>query len=163
MRPRPVPDDSGLTLLELLVAVAILGIAAVAMTGAMGNLVLASETHRGLSATDAVMRDTAESMRNEAALATWSCDTTADDFLPPAPSGFTLTSSFVWLDPITGSSVACATYATLRCPTFDLDALPPECTPGYMRVVVTLQKQDGDSRHVGAASTSDVVIRRGND
>lgn len=67
MRARPA-GDRGETLLELVVALAILGIAVVAVVGGLSAAVMLTDVHRKQAAAGVAVRDYAEAM--EAAVAT---------------------------------------------------------------------------------------------
>ena len=60
-------DDRGETLLELLVAVAVMGIALVAVVGGLAVSVLVSDHHRKQSTSGAAVRDYAESVESAVA------------------------------------------------------------------------------------------------
>ena len=61
---RRLRGEAGESLAELLVAIAILGIAIVAIVGGLGNALLASNVHRNHATAGAVARNAAESLKD---------------------------------------------------------------------------------------------------
>lgn len=61
-RARPGPNDEGETLLELLIAVAIMGIAVVAIVGGVATSILMSDIHRKQATAGAYVRNYAEAV-----------------------------------------------------------------------------------------------------
>lgn len=59
---RPGPNDEGETLLELLIAVAIMGIAVVAIVGGIATSILMSDIHRKQATAGAYVRNYAEAV-----------------------------------------------------------------------------------------------------
>ncbi|WP_436494773.1 type IV pilus modification PilV family protein [Actinokineospora sp. HUAS TT18] len=80
-------DDRGETLLELLIAVVILGIGAVAIGAGLTTGVLASDLHRKQSTAGATVRDYAEAIQNR--VATGGYTACAGPGAYSAPPGFT--------------------------------------------------------------------------
>ena len=56
--------EAGETLVELLVTIAILGIAIIAIVGGLGDAILSSNVHRGHASAGALARSTAECLRD---------------------------------------------------------------------------------------------------
>jgi type II secretory pathway pseudopilin PulG len=95
MRPGrgPVQRDRGETLLELLIAVAIMGIALVAVIGGIGTSILMSDIHHKQAAAGAAVRDYAEAVQNKVALGGYVACASAATYGSPAgfsvPAGYT--------------------------------------------------------------------------
>jgi prepilin-type N-terminal cleavage/methylation domain-containing protein len=152
------PDDDGFTLAEVLVALAILAIASVALVGGMGNLIVSSSVHRGFSSTDTLARAYIEDVQRLAQNAAWNCNTT---FTPSTnTAGFDVTPSWAWVDASTGAVTNCSGYAAARCPA-ESAPYPPECTPGVMRLSLTVTLP-GASGHTSVRTDTTAYVRRSN-
>lgn len=82
--------DEGMTLVEILVAVAILGVAVTAILTGMMTSLLTSDIHRKQATAETIMRGYAEAARQAATSGYSSCATTYTiPFAPPA--GYTVT------------------------------------------------------------------------
>lgn len=157
--------DEGFTLAEVLVALAILGIASVALVGAMGNLVVSSSIHRGFSGTDTLARAYVEDVQKLAQDTPWSCTTT---FAPgTVTTGYSVSTSWSWIDLTTGASLpgatlqsACEGYAAVKCPA-ETSPYPSECTPGAMRLVLNVTRP-GDAGHTSVRTDTTTMVRRAN-
>jgi type II secretory pathway pseudopilin PulG len=101
------PDDRGESLLELLVAVTIMGVAVVAMVGGIGTGILMSDIHRKQATAGAYVRDYAEAIENtvsgSATPATCATTTPATCYAPCAttaryasPAGFSAPPGYAW-------------------------------------------------------------------
>src|SRR5690349_17582143 len=90
MRAR-VAADRGETLLELGVALAILGMAVVAVVGGMSAAVMLSDVHRKQATAGVAVRDYAEAMQTAVANGHYTaCAAPAAGFVPfTAPTGYT--------------------------------------------------------------------------
>jgi type II secretory pathway pseudopilin PulG len=85
-------DDKGETLLELLVAVVILGVAVVAVVGGIGASIMMSDIHRKQATAGAYARDYAEAIENYVAAGNY--NETATPSYSAATIGFTVSSGF---------------------------------------------------------------------
>jgi type II secretory pathway pseudopilin PulG len=81
--------ERGETLAELLVTIAILGIAIVAIVGGLGDALLASNVHRSHATADTVARSAAETLKDRAP-GTWN---SAGSYTIAAQSGFSVSVS----------------------------------------------------------------------
>ena len=86
-RTRPGSNDEGETLLELLIAVAIMGIAVVAIVGGIATSILMSDIHRKQATAGAYVRNYAEAV-------TGHYDASASPSYLPAAVGFTAPAGF---------------------------------------------------------------------
>jgi type II secretory pathway pseudopilin PulG len=146
MTRRPCREDRGETLIELIVAIAILGTAVVAVVGAIGTAIHLTDVHRRQAQSGVQVRTFGEAIENKVSASPTGYKACAakSDYLGmyTAPSGYTpavndisrLTASNTWVSITTG---ACS-------PTDDI---------GVQRV--SLQVSNGQ-----ATEKLDVVIRR---
>ena len=98
--------DAGVSLVELMVTIIILGLAATVLVGGMGTAILASDGHRKAATADTVARDYGEALKLFVAQRTgvnW-CSTTpyAVTFTPPA--GYSASQPATLTCPGTGTS-----------------------------------------------------------
>ena len=133
--------DSGVTLVELMVAIAILGVAVVAIVGGMATAITTSDAHRKSVTAGIVAQNYAEQLK--AAAYNASCSTPLASKYPPAPAttGYntTLTSIEYW----NAGTTAPATFAD-SCVT----------DPGIQRLTIKVDATDG------RASQTVVVTKR---
>ena len=94
-------DDRGETLLELLVAVVILGIAVVAIVGGLASSILISDVHRRQAQTGVIVRDYAEALQAAVAASQGNygdCQLGTPNYGPASPgiaaTGFTVPSGY---------------------------------------------------------------------
>jgi type II secretory pathway pseudopilin PulG len=141
MRKR-VSDDSGETLVELVMAVAIMGIAVVAIIGGLVISVLLSGTHRKQATAGAQVRDYAEFVENAVAGGGYVACAGVGSF-PAYSQGGGYTASVTKVEYWNGS------------------AWSGTCSPdtGLQRLTLQVASSDSGSSH-GAAETVAVVIRR---
>jgi type II secretory pathway pseudopilin PulG len=105
-RGRPGAIDAGETLIELIMAVAIMGIAVVAIVGGIATSILMSDIHRKEASAGAYVRNYAEAIAghyNASALLSSYAPSAAIGFvLDPATTGFTaaVTSVKCWDDTV---------------------------------------------------------------
>jgi prepilin-type N-terminal cleavage/methylation domain-containing protein len=167
--------EEGMTLIELLVATVILAVVAVTFMSVMTSLTVASGHHRGLGATDTVVRDYGEAIKKNAiTLGTYTKCPVAADVAPAglfSEAGFTTSVDSVeyWLsttadDPLNGGFTTDRTKCTDRyqflCKVGDQDLTRPECDPSLLRVTITAKATAGSMR--GGQTTTQVLVRRGN-
>lgn len=96
-RPRRIKDDRGETLLEVLVAVVILGIAAVAIVSGMAVSIKVSDIHRKEANASAYVRNYAESIEATVASGGYASGTTAySAYAVPAGYAASLASKMCW-------------------------------------------------------------------
>lgn len=136
-RRRASFGEAGVTLVEVLVAVVILGMAMAAIVGAMGTSIFASDVHRRQATEEVVLRDYAETL---AAASYVTCATTSSyqsvSFTPP--TGFTATVTAVeFYNSATPAFES--TYST--CPAIDsgLQRLSLQVASSDARATETLQ------------------------
>lgn len=119
-RVRPGSNDEGETLVELIIAVAIMGIAVVAIVGGVATSILMSDVHRKQASAGAYVRNYAAAL--DKYVAAGGFDASAKpDYLPAAvgfaglPPGFTArpTSVKCWNDDNTGF-VSCGSSSTAQ-------------------------------------------------
>ena len=107
-RRRPGPDDQGETLIEVIMAVAIMGIAAVAIVGGIATTILMSDIYRKQATAGAYVRNYAEWVAaNYNASASPSYSPTAA-FKKTLPAGFTAAATSVQCWNGTGFVVPCS-------------------------------------------------------
>jgi prepilin-type N-terminal cleavage/methylation domain-containing protein len=169
-------DGSGFTLVEVLVAVVILGIAALGIIPAVQALVLSSENHRGQASADSVLRSYAEVVERKALSTSIACPSLAD--LTPTASEFPGTG---WAFTVTGviqsatpdywipaadfrsgtwsDAAACANHAAAHCPA--LSPPPAECGGGLIRLRLTDTSTTVNPKHSTPSATTELLIRRG--
>jgi Tfp pilus assembly protein PilV len=113
-RGRPGPNDDGETLIELIIAVAIMGIAVVAIVGGIATTILMSDIHRKQTTAGAYVRDYAEAVAGHynasASLSSYSPSTAIGFVLDPATTGFTATPTSVkcWDDTVSAFGTTCS-------------------------------------------------------
>lgn len=161
-----------MTLIEILIAMILLSVAVVVLVGAMTTLTVTTQHHRGLGATDTVVRDFGESVKNNAIHATAyrSCPTATElntpAYAPPTGYATSIDKVEYWIpvpgDPMNGSfsedSDDCDDAFELLCPsTVDPAA---ECDPGVQRITLTVTATNANER--GGKNTTQILLRRGN-
>jgi prepilin-type N-terminal cleavage/methylation domain-containing protein len=173
MKPR---DGSGFTLVEVLVAVVILGIAALGIIPAVQALVLSSENHRGQASADSVLRSYAEVVERKALSTSITCPSLTD--LQPTASEFPATGWNLTVTGVTqtttpdywipaadfrsgtwGDATTCANYAAAHCPA--LSPAPAECSGGLIRLQLTDTSTTVNPKHSTPSATTQLLIRRG--
>ncbi len=113
------PSEGGLTLVECLVAVAIIGIAILGIVSALGTASLASDFHRKQVTADTVIRSYTEALKQQIHLGGYqTCPATATSYAIPTavwqpPSGYSVSinsTSIKYLQSASGTtfSVGCA-------------------------------------------------------
>jgi Tfp pilus assembly protein PilE len=142
-RARPGPDDKGETLLELMIAVAIMGIVVVAIVGGIATSIMMSDIHRKQATAGAYVRNYAETV--VAYVAAGSFDASASPDYSPSKVGFAAPA---------GGFVASVT--SVRC-WVDASKQFSSCTSGSSVQQVTLNIASSDSR---ASETLLVIVRK---
>jgi Tfp pilus assembly protein PilV len=97
-RRRPGPNDQGETLIEVIMAVAIMGIAVVAIVGGIATTILMSDIYRKQATAGAYVRNYAEAVAapaNYQASASPSYDPATVGYVAPPGGGFTATMTSV--------------------------------------------------------------------
>jgi prepilin-type N-terminal cleavage/methylation domain-containing protein len=171
-----VESEDGFTLVEILVALVILSVCIIALVSAMTSLLLATEHHRGQGATDTVVRDYGEAIKQKAISATTytKCPTTADLTPSTFPSDArfktpTIDKVEYWVstspnDPTTGSYTTNRATCTARydflCIVGGVTSVRHECDPGIQRVTISVQAAAASLR--GGQTTTRILVRRGN-
>lgn len=108
--------DEGTTLIEVLVAVVILGIAFVAILGSMTTFILASDIHRKQATAETVLRSYAEAVEGEPYTSDYLTNC-SPGYSPafPAPAGYTVSVTAVtYLSIATGDPASCPQGTTLQ-------------------------------------------------
>jgi subtilisin family serine protease len=142
-RARSGANDEGETLLELMMAVAIMGIVVVAIVGGIAASIMMSDIHRKQATAGAYVRNYAETV--VAYVAAGSFDTSASPDYSPSKVGFAApTGGFV----ASVTSVACWVDASKQF---------SSCTTGSSVQQVTLNIASSDSR---VSETLLVIVRR---
>lgn len=163
-------DDGGFTLAEMLIALLILGVGAVAMVGAMGSLVRSSVTYRGFSATDNYTKTYLEGVKQKASSTAWSCNIDLTPVGLPATDLPAPEVVLTWIDGTAGSAIppstkdsrsACEDFAYNRCPAEPSAPTVAECIPGAVRVQVSVGRE-GTLNSPSVEAGTETVVRRGN-
>jgi len=177
---RPRSTDSGFTLVEVLVAVVILGIAAAGIIPAVRALILSSQDHRGQASADAVLRSYSEAVEEKVRDLFVLCPTlaqvtpTAAEFsasgwslaIAPVSTSSSPVAADYWIPSTAdfrtgtwGNKTACTTAAATKCPT--LSPTPPECDGGLMRVRVTVTSTTTNPSRSTPQASTELLVRRG--
>jgi len=138
-RSRPSSNDMGETLLEVLIAVTIMGILVVAVVGGVATSILMSDVHRKETTAGAYVRNYAETLHRSYALCIAGTAPNYASILAAQPSGFnppTATVKF-W----NGES-----FSSSNCPVTDL---------GLQQITLTLASTD-----LRASESLVVVVRQ---
>lgn len=130
--------DDGLSLVELLVAVAILGIAFVAIVGGMMTAVLVSDIHRKQATAGTALRAYAETIEAAAYEQCTAGNLPAYSYTPPAGFSASIDGVQVWDEATPAGFVDCAST-----------------DPGLQRLQLTVASADGRARE-----TLQVIKRR---
>lgn len=155
--------EEGFSLVEILVALTILGVVVVTFVSVMASMTLATEHHRGQGATDAVLRDFGEEVKEKALTATTytQCPQAADLTPVFSVAGYTTVLSDVeyWIptsvaDPLTG------TWSDDPDDCTDFFALCGTCDPGLQRAKLTVTATLPEFR--GGKTDTVILLRRGN-
>lgn len=123
---RSDPDDTGQTLVELIVAVAIMGVAVVAVVGAVGASVVMSDLHRKQTTASASVRNYAEAVAGH-------YDSSSSPSYSPVEVGLDLPAGFR------------AEMTAVQC-WDDVDGVFGTCVTGNAVQLVTLTVESIDAR-----------------
>jgi prepilin-type N-terminal cleavage/methylation domain-containing protein len=172
--PHPDHDpEAGFTLIELLVAIVIMSVAIVGLMGVMASLTLATEHHRGLSSTDAAVRDWGEAIKKKSiTAATYKECPSWGDLDPGAafafPTGTDASSTDpvieYWVpvanNPLSGTFSSDQTACENRYKDICGDTTQSGCDSGIQRLTLTAVSTDASTR--GGQTTTQIILRRGN-
>lgn len=144
MPHRRVADESGFSLVEILLTIAIVGIAFAAILGGLATSITVSDLHRKQATADALARSAAEAVKDHAVGYVPCAGPNAyRDALPPAPSGYAVSiSSVAYWD---GTSSDPMTFSG-ACPSPDA---------GAQRITIVAASADGR-----ATETVELIKRR---
>lgn len=168
---RRAGDERGLSLIELLIAITILGSGVVAVLAAMTTSLTSADVQRSLAGGEAVMRDYADAVKAKALAATTytPCPTVAQVSPTFSEPGYAASVSGVeyWRpsasDPRTGSytssGATCAADAAARCAGLAAP-LPSFCDAGRQRITVEVVTV-GETGASETTQTGRIVVRRG--
>ncbi|MER5481670.1 prepilin-type N-terminal cleavage/methylation domain-containing protein [Streptomyces sp. NPDC002812] len=106
-RPRRRRGEEGETLVEVLVAVVLMGVAFLAVLGGMGTAIISSATQQKVTGADAVIRNAAEKVVSDPYV---SCARTYET--PAPPDGYTVTLEIEYWDGVGAFARACPTADT---------------------------------------------------
>ena len=123
-------DDSGATLVEMLVTIAILGVTGVAMVGGFFTMTATSTYHRDTASGDAVLRSYADAVTADSYV---ECGTAYPAASFVAVSGFTVTNTVTYWK----SDNAFYAYGATGSP------CPATADAGLQRVLVSVASSDG--------------------
>jgi prepilin-type N-terminal cleavage/methylation domain-containing protein len=146
-------SDAGMTLVEILVAVAILGIAIMGMVSGMGTTSLASDRHRKQATADTVVKSYAEAIKQKVSVGAYVGCTTA---IPTPTASYlpsNLNSSFSVPAQYTASVTQIKYWST------SAGAFQAACPAGDDKgaQLLTLSAQSNDGR---AIEVVDIVVRK---
>jgi prepilin-type N-terminal cleavage/methylation domain-containing protein len=169
--PEHEREDAGFTLVEILVALVILSVCVIGLVGVLTSLMLSTQHHRGLGATDTVARDFGEAVKKQAIHTTAfvKCPQASDvnATFPYDATKFTpsLTTVEYWIpttvgDPLTGTFTTDRTKCVERYEFFCGTSVRPECNPGLLRITLTVDALAANMK--GGKTTTQVLVRRGN-
>jgi type II secretory pathway pseudopilin PulG len=103
-----VEGEQGETLLELLIAITLLGVAAVAIASGMALSIKVSDIHRKQSVASAYLHSYAESIENQIATSGYQPGCAPAYTAPSAPSGYAV-STMIVMNSWNGSAWSCGT------------------------------------------------------
>jgi prepilin-type N-terminal cleavage/methylation domain-containing protein len=170
-------DESGFSLVELILAVLIMSVSATAVIAAMGTSFISGDVHRQNTTGEEVLRGYSESVKGKALepTTTWpKCPQLGDfaggtlepSYVPPPSAGMAVAPTLVeyWIpdstNPLTGtwqtSRSACTAYYDSQCGSVTTSS----CDPGLIRLTLDVTSVRTD---VGEVALSGRVLIRRND
>ncbi|GGY14813.1 type II secretion system protein [Streptomyces xanthochromogenes] len=106
-RPRPRRGEEGETLVEVLVAVVLMGVAFVTILGGIGTAIISSVTHQKVTSADSVIRSAAEKVVSDPYV---SCASGYET--PTPPTAYTVTLKIEYWDGVGAFVQSCPTADT---------------------------------------------------
>ena len=140
-------SDGGESLLELLIAIAILGIAIVAVVGSLVTGVLVSDIHRKQTVAGSTLRNYAESVESSVAASTSAYTSCGTPSAYATPSGFTAPAGY------TASVTAVRYWKGVPTLSFQTTCASPDS--GVQKVSLRVRSNDGR-----ATETLDIIVRK---
>jgi type II secretory pathway pseudopilin PulG len=174
-------DETGETLVELLVTIIVIAIGLVAIVGAFGSIIVASDAHQSMADAEVVVRDYSDAVKAKVAVpkadadytrcpgASWFSPTAAE-FTPPTNWTVQVTGVQYWIpDPsdfpngMFDDHQACVAQMETACalgPGDDIQTCDPRFDPGFW--LVTLKASNARTDYGHEEFETRILARRGN-